>query len=359
MRTRTQGLVLWPGAPGAGLYNRVGPENHRVVTTRRLAVGLTPMETRRPVVLHLAERAEALGYDAFFVAEGWGHDAGVLLSEVATRTHRITLGTGILNVWGRTPATIAMLATSLAEASADRFVLGLGAGSPPLAEGLHDTDFAQPVQRLAAVTRQVRRLLSGQRLDPVVERDNRPLKLAVMPGSEVPIHLAALGPQSVRLAGELADGWAPFLLPLSGLGAGLRLLEEGAARAEPHRAVPLIAPCIPAAISTEPVRAREVASWWVSFYLTSMGPLYRQTLVRLGHGDAVEAVLAANPTPRTFDVPESAQVLLDELTLWGATEQARQTLERWYAAGAQMPTVVLPPGRPVEELDHMLEALSS
>ena len=68
------------------------------------------METRRPVVLHVADRAEALGYDAFFVAEGWGHDASVLLAEVATRTDRITLGTGVLNVWGRTPATIAMLA---------------------------------------------------------------------------------------------------------------------------------------------------------------------------------------------------------------------------------------------------------
>lgn len=91
------------------------------------------METRRPVILRLADRAESLGYDAFFVAEGWGHDAGVLLAEIATRTQRITLGTGILNIWGRTAASIAMLAASLAEVSANRFVLGLGAGSPPKA----------------------------------------------------------------------------------------------------------------------------------------------------------------------------------------------------------------------------------
>jgi alkanesulfonate monooxygenase SsuD/methylene tetrahydromethanopterin reductase-like flavin-dependent oxidoreductase (luciferase family) len=315
------------------------------------------METRRPVVLHLADRAEALGYDAFFVAEGWGHDAGVLLAEVATRTDRITLGTGVLNVWGRTPATIAMLATSLAEVSADRFVLGLGAGSPPLAEGLHDVEFTEPVQRLAAVTRQVRRLLNGQRLDASVDWGNRPLKLAITPQREIPIHLAALGPQSVRLAGELADGWAPFLLPLTGLGPSLRLLGDGAARGGPNRPLPLIAPCVPAAVSTDPAKALEMASWWVAFYLTSMGPLYRQTLLRLGYGRAVEQVLAANPARGTSDVPESARVLLDELTLWGDAEQAAQGLDRWYAAGAQMPTVVLPPGRSLEELDHMLEAL--
>lgn len=325
--------------------------------TRRLAVGLTPMETRREVVLHLADRAEELGYDAFFVAEGWGHDAGVLLAEAATRTSRITLGTGILNVWGRTPATIAMLATSLAELSGDRFVLGLGAGSPPLAEGLHDVAFTAPVERLGAVTRQVRRLLAGQRLEPTGEAATRALKLAVTPRTEVPIYLAALGPRATRLAGELADGWCPFLLPLSGLAPGIRLLEEGAARGAPGRTPPTVAPCIPTAVSADPAKALEVASWWVSYYLVSMGPLYRKTLLRLGHGRAVEEVLAANPTPRTFEVPESARVLLDELTLGGDPGHARVALDRWYAAGAAMPTLTLPPGRPVDELDDILESL--
>lgn len=325
--------------------------------TRRLAVGLTPMETRREVVLHVADRAQELGYDAFFVAEGWGHDAGVLLAEVATRTDRITLGTGIVNVWGRTPASIAMLATSLAELSGDRFVLGLGAGSPPLAEGFHDVAFTAPVERLGAVTRQVRRLLTGQRLEPTVERTTRPLKLAVTPQSAIPVYLAALGPNAVRMAGEVADGWCPFLLPLSGLDAGIRLLEEGMTRGANGRARPTIAPCIPTAVSDDPAKALEVASWWVSFYLGSMGPLYRKTLHRLGHGQAVEEILAANPTPRTFEVPESARGLLDELTLWGDAEHARAALDRWYATGAQMPTLTLPPGRSVDELDHILESL--
>jgi len=106
------------------------------------------------------------------------------------------------------------------------------------------------------VTRQARRLLSGQRLEATVERDNRPLKLAVTPQKAIPIHMAALGPHAVRLAGELADGWVPFLLPLSGLDASLRLLEEDAARGEPRRAPPIIAPCVP----TTPRRAPSTRS---------------------------------------------------------------------------------------------------
>jgi alkanesulfonate monooxygenase SsuD/methylene tetrahydromethanopterin reductase-like flavin-dependent oxidoreductase (luciferase family) len=89
-----------------------------------IGVGFTPLETRRDVVLHVAARAEQLGHESFHPAEGWGHDAAVLLTEVAVRTTRIRLETGVLNIWGRSPATLAMLATSLQEVSGGRFTLG-------------------------------------------------------------------------------------------------------------------------------------------------------------------------------------------------------------------------------------------
>src|SRR3954453_15119857 len=260
---------------------------------RQLGVGLTPMETRRDVVLHVASRAEELGYDAFFLAEGWAHDATVLLAEVATRTSRITLGTGVLNVWGRPPATIAMAAASLAEVSGGRFVLGLGAGSPPLAEGLHDVPFRNPVQRLAEVTRQVERLLDGERLVPSAPGGARPLRLGVRPAARIPVQLAALGPQAVRLAGELADAWNPFLLPVDGLKNGIRLLEDGAARGRPGRPLPQIRPGLPVALSPDPAIARQMAWWWVSFYLANMGPLYARPLRAHRLGDAVDSVLGS------------------------------------------------------------------
>jgi len=322
---------------------------------RQLGVGLTPMETRRDVVLHVASRAEELGYDAFYLAEGWAHDAPVLLAEVATRTSRITLGTGVLNVWGRTPATIAMAAASLAEVSGGRFVLGLGAGSPPLAEGLHDVPFRDPVRRLGEVTRQVERLLSGERLVRSAPGGVRPLRLGVRPAARIPIQLAALGPQAVRLAGELADAWNPFLLPVDGLKDGIRQLEDGAARVAGGRPLPQICPGVPVAVSADPGQALELASWWVSFYLTSMGPLYARTLRSHGFGDAVDAVLAAGVGA---PLPEAARVLLDQLTAWGSGTEARQCLDRWYDAGADMPVIVLPPGADLDELDATLDVLS-
>lgn len=329
-----------------------------MISSRPLAVGLTPMETRRDVVLHVAARAEELGYDAIFVAEGWGHDASVLLAEVAVRTTRIRLGTGVLNVWGRSPATIAMLAASLDELSGGRFELGLGAGSPPLAEGLHGVPFRSPVRRLGETARQARRFLDGERLHPSLPGGARPLRLGLRPASRIPLALAALGPQAVRLAGELADAWAPFLLPRSGLKDGIRLLEEGAARGRPGGTLPQIRPSLPVAVSPDPVAARAVASWWVSFYLTTMGPLYARTLRDAGFAEAVDAVLAAAAGGGPGGVPDDAAVLLDELTVRGDAAAARAALELWYGAGAEMPVIVLPPGAPVVDLDVALEALA-
>jgi alkanesulfonate monooxygenase SsuD/methylene tetrahydromethanopterin reductase-like flavin-dependent oxidoreductase (luciferase family) len=305
-----------------------------------VAVGVTPMETRREVVLQLADLAEDLGYSAFNVAEGWGYDAGVLLAEIATRTSRIELGTGVLNVWGRTPASIAMLASGLHAASGGRFTLGLGAGSPQLAEGLHDVEFKAPVRRLGATARQVRALLDGERA--VTSTGARGLRLAAP--APVPLHLAALGPAAVRLAGEVADVWVPFLQPLSGLKERMCLLEEAATRVGRPR--PRVAPGLPAALSPE------VAAWWVAFYLTSMGPLYATSLREQGFGEAVDAVLAANGRGAPPTVPAAAHVLVDELLL-----TQPEDLDRWRAAGADVPVLVLPPGRPVQELGQTLEAL--
>jgi alkanesulfonate monooxygenase SsuD/methylene tetrahydromethanopterin reductase-like flavin-dependent oxidoreductase (luciferase family) len=207
------------------------------------------------------------------------------------------------------------------------------------------------------VTRQVRRLLDGERIVSSIPAGSRPLRLGVRPTSSIPIYIAALGPQAVRLAGELGDGWFPFLLPVAALTGGLRLLSEGAARSGSGQPLPQVCPGVPAAISPDPAQARRLASWWVSFYLTSMGPLYARTLRNLGLGEAVDAVLEANQSHGSAEVPATAQVLIDELTICGDGVTARAALGRWYAAGAQMPVVVVPPNRDLDELEHMLNVL--
>lgn len=72
------------------------------MSARRRGVSLTPMETRRDVILQTAQLADDLGYEAFSLPEGWGLDSTPVLTEIALRTRRIRLLSGVLSVWGRT-----------------------------------------------------------------------------------------------------------------------------------------------------------------------------------------------------------------------------------------------------------------
>ena len=80
------------------------------MTGHRRGVALTPMETRRDVIVRTATLADELGYELFAVPEGWGLASAPVLAEIAMHTARIQLASSVLSVWGRTPATLAMTA---------------------------------------------------------------------------------------------------------------------------------------------------------------------------------------------------------------------------------------------------------
>jgi alkanesulfonate monooxygenase SsuD/methylene tetrahydromethanopterin reductase-like flavin-dependent oxidoreductase (luciferase family) len=316
-----------------------------------------PLENRHETFLSLATAADRLGYDGLFLPETWAYDTTVLLAELAGKTERLRLGTGIIGVWNRSAATIAMAAATLATVSGGRFVLGLGASTPQLAEGFHDTPFTAPIARLRRTLEQVRALLRGDRIPLAVTTAARPLKLNLPPAPDLPIYLAALGDGSIRLAGELADGWSPFMYPRRELAHGVERLREGAARGGHPARIPVVSPSVPAVVSNDPARAREGAAWFASFYIVSMGTLYRQSLARQGFAKDVEAVLAANAPRFAGAVPPDADELLEELIVFGTPAEARRRLARWHAAGAELPVLLLRPNLTAEELEFTLNAL--
>jgi alkanesulfonate monooxygenase SsuD/methylene tetrahydromethanopterin reductase-like flavin-dependent oxidoreductase (luciferase family) len=322
-------------------------------TARALAVSVMPLENRREQFLTLATLAERMGYSAMLLPETWVYDVTIVLAEAAVKTERIRVGSAILGVWNRSAATLAMGAATLASLSGGRFVLGLGASTPQLVEGLHDVPVGAPLARMRQVVTQVRALLRGERVPLAVTKEARALKLNVSP-MDVPICLAAIGDASVRLAGEIADGWMPFLYPLRMLGQGRDRLREGAARAK--RPAPPIYPMLPASVDDDPAKARAGAAWLVSFYMCSMGTFYRDTLIRFGFDKEVQAVLAANTPKFAGAVPPEAEVLLDELIVYGTPAEARGRLARWYEAGAAMPGLMFRPHLSADETRLSLEA---
>jgi alkanesulfonate monooxygenase SsuD/methylene tetrahydromethanopterin reductase-like flavin-dependent oxidoreductase (luciferase family) len=324
----------------------------------RIGVSVMPLENRREALVGLATAADRRGYDAFLLPETWAYDVTVLLAEAAVKTERITLGSCILGVWNRSAATLAMAARTLASISGGRFVLGLGASTPQLVEGLHDVPFVAPIGRMRRTMTQVRALLRGERVPLAVATQARALRLNVPADADVPIYLAALGDDATRLAGELADGWLPFLYPLRRLPDGIARLREGAARGGHPERLPVVCPSIPTVVHADPAKAREGAAWFVSFYLTTMGTFYRDSLIRQGFGAEVKSVLAANSPKPLGIVPSDAEELLEQLIVYGTPEEARRRLARWHAAGAATASLLLRPSLSPEEAAFTLDAFT-
>lgn len=159
--------------------------------------------------------ADRMGVDFVWSAEAWGMDAIVPLAYMAALTKNITLGTGIVQISSRVPSMIAMTSQSMATVSNNRFVLGLGVSGPQVVEGLHGASFAHPLGRLRECVEVIRKGLSGERLAydgkhyllPRPGGEGKPIKLSQPPRPGLKIYLATLGPKSLEMTGELADGW--------------------------------------------------------------------------------------------------------------------------------------------------------
>lgn len=162
-----------------------------------------------------AVEAERLGIDSAWTAETWGYDGATPLAYLAAKTTRLRLGTGILQVGTRTPALTAMTAMALASLSGNRFSLGLGVSGPQVIEGWHGIPFARPLQRLRENVEIIRQVTRGERLSyrgkvyqlPLPDSEGKALVSSVPARPDLPIYLATLGPKSLELTGELADGW--------------------------------------------------------------------------------------------------------------------------------------------------------
>ena len=327
------------------------------MTAGRRGVGLTPMETRRDVIVRTAVLADELGYEIFALPEGWGLDSASVLTEIALRTARIQLASGILSIWGRTPGTLAMTAATLHQISGGRYVLGLGASTKALVEGFHDATFEHPAAKLRDVVTKVRALLDGQPAHLDQAPAARPLRLGQPPAPELPIWVAALGHHSIRVAAELGDGWIPALVArdhLPGWTAQLRQLRDAAA---PH-ARPLTVAAGPITIVDEDGdAARGIAAACAAWYLTAMGGVYARSVSGQGYAAQVQAIIDANPrpSPRHATIPPGAQVVLDQLAASGTGDQVRAQLETWDHA-ADIVTMLLPPGVPWHNIEATLRA---
>ena len=300
----------------------------------------------RKSVLRYAEMADELGYDSFWVPEAWGYEVFSLLTEIAVHTKNIKIATGIVNVFSRSPAVMAMHAATLDEISEGRLILGLGTSGKNVIEGFHGVPYEKPLTRLRQYIQVVQTLLAGGRLSDAGADlwSFRHFKLEMTPArNRVPIYCACLNEKAIRMIGELADGWMPTFWPYDRLDEGRAWIAEGASKTGRDPSEVETAPFTTVIPMPDKEQSYASARGLISFYIGGMGDYYKEMLTRMGFGENVGEVDRLYRSKRREEAAAAVSPeMLDALLIAGEPDFCRQRLEGWREAGVGLPILGLP-----------------
>jgi probable F420-dependent oxidoreductase len=240
-----------------------------------------------------AAELEELGFGALWFGEAMGRESLTSAGLLLAGTKRIVIATGIANIYGRDPVTMAAAQKTLAEAYPNRFLLGLGVSHVPLVEQLRGHRYDKPVATMRAY------------LDAM---DQAPYQ-AVPPSSKPPRVLAALGPKMLQLSAERADGAHPYNTTPKHTAQARELLGPG----------PYLCPEQAVVLETDPAKARVIARKFLAIYLTL--PNYTNNWLRLGFEEA------------DFSNGGSDR-LIDAVIAWGDLKAVANRIHEHHSAGA-------------------------
>ncbi len=271
-----------------------------------LALGYSGRDVSVPV--ELVQLAERLGYDSVWTAEAYGSDAITPLAFLAAHTKRIRLGTGVIQLAGRTPANAAMaMATLDALAGGNRVICGIGVSGPQIVEGWYGQPWGKPYYRLRDYVAIMRKIFKRE---APVTHDGReiplpytgegalglgkPLRSILHMNPDLPIWLGTGMESTVRLTARIADGWLPLGLvpenmPLykTWIDAGL---EQAGKRAEDFEVQGRVR-----VIITGDVKATlQQLKPGIALYVGGMGHqtknFHKEMMIRRGFADAAERI---------------------------------------------------------------------
>ncbi|MBX3185046.1 MAG: LLM class flavin-dependent oxidoreductase [Polyangiaceae bacterium] len=316
----------------------------------------------RKLNLRAAQLADELGYDSFWLPEAWGYEIFSLLTEMAVHTKRIKLGTGIVNVFSRTPGLLAMHAATLDEISEGRLILGVGTSGKRVIEGFHGRPFDKPLTQVRDVIRVTRALLAGEKLSDAGAKlnDYRPFELAMTPTRRhIPIYVAALKQQAIQSIGELADGWIPTFWPYVEFKRGLEWIEAGAAKAGRDPKEITVAP-FTTVIPTGGKMAEDQARQIISFYIGGMGDYYKELLSDFGYQEECDRIdaLYRDKATRAEAAAAVTPAMIDALAVTGDPAQCVAELRRRREYGISLPILNLPNNMPWELVELFIRAMA-
>jgi len=279
--------------------------------------------------------AESLGYESVYVTHVAGRESLTVLTVYAQATSRIRIGTGVVPIYTRTPATMAQTAATIDELSGGRLTLGLGVSHRPVVEGWHGQTIDHPVPEMREYASIVRAILRGE--DPPAGEKWRTgfHLLGIETRPALPIYIAALSPAMLRLAGEIADGVILWLCnPRYIADVVIPEVRAGRERAGLSLEGFDIVAAVPGAMTDDPSAAFAAMRKDLIPYFGL--PFYRAMIERTGFAEDIASYDAAAGDLEGMQAAIS-DAFLEQLTAVGDEQGVRAGIERYHSAGASSP----------------------
>jgi probable F420-dependent oxidoreductase len=292
--------------------------------------------------LALARDVEARGYHTAWLGETAGGDAITLMTLLASQTQRIGVASGVIPIQTRSPIILGMSAATLAHVAPGRITLGLGVSSRIIVEQWHGLPFHAGLGQIRESVQIIRMTAAGERVNFEGKYYHlKNFKLMAPPPKEPPkIVLAALGPEMLELAGEIADGVLLNWIPPEAVPNSITHLEAGAKRAGRTLDGFEIAGFVRTTVTDEPDAARAQLARDITGY--AIVDVYANFFRSVGYTDEMAAINTAwKSGDRAGAVREVSPRVLDGLGVVGDETFCRERLAAYAKAGLTMP-VVLP-----------------
>lgn len=291
-----------------------------------------PLENHTlPEIVAVAQEAESLGYSDAWSGETDATDAFTPLVLVALNTN-MRVGTAIADAYSRGPQRLAATAASMASVAPGRFVLGIGASSIVIVQSWNSVTYEKPVTRVREMATVLRQMLAGERVVFAGETISvNGVRLGLPPQPPVPIHIAALRPNMLSVAGSVGDGAILNFLSAEDTKKSVAVVRQAAAAAGKDPDSIEISARIFVSLDERGEEDDMVIRRWTTSYLNV--PTYKKFQQWLGRDALTPMWRAWDEGDRKGAVAAIGQDVLDELYIRGTPEERRAHLQRYFDCG--------------------------
>ena len=301
-------------------------------------------------VLDCAQILSETSVDSIWIPETWGMENFSMLSMVSQKAPKPKIGSSIINIFSRSPSSIAMGAATVDTIANRRLILGLGTSSTPIVEDFHGYEFQNPVLRMNEYVEIIKLILSGNTVNYAGRIFNlKDFTLLIKPPREkIPIYLAAVNQKMVELTWNVADGVIFYLRPIDEMKKTIPTMQS-------KRKIDVTCQII-TSVSHDSEMAINRCKKTLAFYV-SVGKIYREFLAKNGFENETKNIFEEfKKSGFKSNYELVTDKMIKSLTIAGEPDSCQKQLQKFRETGVDLPIIQF---NPIGDVSDSLKLFSN